>query len=111
MDKIGSKKKSKGQKGTFDYSSNEEEVLAFDDTSDDDDDDDMDDKIYGSDIEEGDLEEEEIEEENDDNQNNWGSRKSAYYSGIYELFFKIFKVRDIQNYRFQIYFKPFIQVK
>ena len=83
MDKI----KPKGKK-SFHYSSDEEEVLAFDD--DDDDDDESDEDGDNADIPDEDEDEEEDDgqggEDDDDHdgldlKGAWGSRKSAYYSG------------------------------
>lgn len=73
----------------YDYSSNEEEVLAFDDSSDnssnDEDESDMDDKVYGTDVEEDDLgddmEQGQNDEEEYDDSGKWGRKKGVYYSG------------------------------
>ena len=80
LNKIGA---TKAKKTIYDYSSNEEEVLAFDDSSDDDDESDMEDKVYGTDVEEEDLDDD--MEENEDEEadgTKWGRKKGAYYSGL-----------------------------
>lgn len=87
LNKIGA---TKAKKTVYDYSSNEEEVLAFDDSSDnssnDEGESDMDDKVYGTDMEEDDLDDDDMEQEQNgeeeyDDSGKWGRKKGVYYSG------------------------------
>ncbi|CAF0854545.1 unnamed protein product [Brachionus calyciflorus] len=84
QEKILIDKMSRKGKKSFNYSSDEDEVLAFDD-DDDSDDDKYDEDKYELEEEEDDGGDEENEAQNDDEDNlistSWGRKKSAYYSG------------------------------
>lgn len=80
QEKILINKMSQKSKKPFDYSSGEDEVLAFDDDDDSDDDDKFDEDKY--DIEDDEeVEQEEGEGEEDLASSSWGRKKSSYYSG------------------------------